>query len=69
MSNDEGYDQIVQVFVYFLINLSLSVKQDCEIRVYFDRVWLISALVLLNPDLSFIENTVDPDQMASLEAI
>ena len=26
-------------------------------------------LVLLNLDLSFFENTVDPDQMASLEAI
>ena len=26
-------------------------------------------LVLLNPDLTFHENTVDPDQMASHEAI
>ena len=26
-------------------------------------------LVLLNPDLSFFENAVDPDQMASEEAI
>ena len=26
-------------------------------------------LVLLNPDLSIFENTVDPDQMASDEAI
>ena len=25
--------------------------------------------VLLNPDLSFLENTVDPDQVASDEAI
>ena len=27
-----------------------------------------SDLVLLNPDLSFFENTVDPDQLASDEA-
>ena len=25
-------------------------------------------LVLLNPDLSFLENSVDPDQLASEEA-
>ena len=38
-------------------------------RLNYNDFFSISTLVLLNPDLSIFENTVDPDQLASDEAI
>ena len=36
--------------------------------VHFERVYILT-LKVLNPDLSNFENSVDPDQLASEEAI
>ena len=49
--------------VYGDIKLQTKAKNDQH-----SKILVILTLVLLSPDLSFFEKTVDPDQLASDEA-
>ena len=46
-----------------------SKPADRDLQFFFHTVKFISTIILLNPEVIFFENTVDPDQLASDEAI
>ena len=52
-----------------LLKLSALSSYKLETSIYLHVMFNIQTLILLKPDVSFFENTVDPDQLASNEAI
>ena len=63
--------------VWILISWLRQKPADLDLHYFLKRVWhfekvkyiVCLTLILLNQQLSFFENTADPDQLASDEAI
>ena len=66
-------DNLHDVKSYFLLQckkniISLSSAELAQRMIKVNEVISLLTLVLLNPDMSFIANSVDPDQLASEKA-